>query len=99
MNYARSLRCPRRLVEVAWVYVTDSLFSPKCLELRPQATAIGALYLADLSIRQGGGGGGGMEQYAGVLGSRSGWAVFDVSAQEVDEYCTDMLDMYARRKA
>lgn len=45
LNYARSLRLSRELVQRAWGFVNDFLFIPTALELPPPTLACAALYL------------------------------------------------------
>jgi transcription initiation factor TFIIIB Brf1 subunit/transcription initiation factor TFIIB len=51
LNYARSLRAPRALVQVAWGLANDYFETALCVRTPPQAVACAALQLAALMLR------------------------------------------------
>jgi hypothetical protein len=52
LNYARSLRAPRALVQAAWGLLNDHFETADCTEEPPQAVACAALQLAALLLRR-----------------------------------------------
>lgn len=81
------------------MFVTDSLFSPRaCLEMRPQAIACSAIYLAHLATKDKLLLVGNMGEYAGLAEGRRGWAVFGVRSEEVEACSTCLLGLYERRR-
>jgi len=86
LNYARSLRAPRALVQVAWGFVNDSFESAEAsLRTEPHAVACAAVQLAaallQVELPAGGSGAAGADAALGAAAGRPWHEAFGVSAQ------------------
>eukprot|EP00611_Tribonema_gayanum_P028189 TRINITY_DN716_c0_g1_i2.p1 TRINITY_DN716_c0_g1~~TRINITY_DN716_c0_g1_i2.p1 ORF type:complete len:157 (-),score=58.10 TRINITY_DN716_c0_g1_i2:78-548(-) len=91
LNYARSLRLSRELVQLAWGFVNDFLFIPSALELSPPTLACAAIYMAARLTDE-------LNDLNWITGSESeseSWmGLFGVDAASAALACNLLLDGY-----
>lgn len=85
LTYVKGINGDKRLAQVAWNFVNDSLRTTLCLQFKPQLIACAAIYLASKYL-----------SYEIPVDKKPWWEVFDPTTKKetLEEISNQILDLY-----